>query len=388
MKILSVHNSYLFRGGEDESCELEENILLENGHRVVRYHEHNERIANLSKVYLALNSIWSQKSYSNVTQILTKDSFDVVQVQNFFPLISPSVYYAASDGGIPVVQTLRNYRLLCPNGLFFRNGHVCEDCLGKPVPWPSILHACYKNDRAASTATATMLTLHNFFNTWSRMVDVYVVLSQFAKNKFIAGGIPEQKIVVKPNFIHPDPGCGTGQGGFGVFVGRLSPEKGLHTLLDAWKEFNISYPLKIIGDGPLEFKIHQLSKTLPNIELLGRKSNEEVLQLIGEASFLVFPSLWYETFGRVAIEAFAKSTPVIAAKIGAIAELIEHQKNGLLFNPGDSEDLASKVLWAIEHPGELRKMRQEARNEYETKYTSEINYEQLLSIYSSARKKN
>lgn len=219
------------------------------------------------------------------------------------------------------------------------------------------------------------------------MVDVYVVLSQFAKNKFIAGGIPEQKIVVKPNFIHPDPGCGTGQGGFGVFVGRLSPEKGLHTLLDAWKEFNISYPLKIIGDGPLEFKIHQLSKTLPNIELLGRKSNEEVLQLIGEASFLVFPSLWYETFGRVAIEAFAKSTPVIAAKIGAIAELIEHQKNGLLFNPGDSEDLASKVLWAIEHPGELRKMRQEARNEYETKYTSEINYEQLLSIYSSARKK-
>lgn len=163
MKILSVHNSYLFRGGEDESCELEENILLENGHRVVRYHEHNERIASLSKVYLALNSIWSQKSYSNVTQILTKDSFDVVQVQNFFPLISPSVYYAASDGGIPVVQTLRNYRLLCPNGLFFRNGHVCEDCLGKPVPWPSILHACYKNDRTASTATATMLTLHNFF---------------------------------------------------------------------------------------------------------------------------------------------------------------------------------------------------------------------------------
>jgi glycosyltransferase involved in cell wall biosynthesis len=384
MRILSVHNLYQIRGGEDESRQAEENMLREMGHEVTVYEEHNDRIAKMNQLQVASRTIWSQEAYQIIQGQLKRQPHDIVHVQNFFPLISPSVYYAAKAEGVPVVQTLRNYRLLCPNALFFRDGHVCEDCLGK-LPLPGVIHGCYRESRVASAAVASMVTVHRTLRTWTKMVDVYIALTEFARQKFIEGGLPAEKIVVKSNFVHPDPKPGEGKGGYALFVGRLSVEKGLDTLLAAWKQLPVKLPLKIIGDGPLAEKLAQEIQNMPYIEWLGRKPMSEVYNLMGEAKFLIFPSNWYETFGRVAVEAFAKGTPVIAADIGAIAELVEHNRTGLKFIPSNPADLAANVTWLLEHPQELSQMRQEVRVEYEIKYTVKQNYQKLIDIYGMAR---
>jgi glycosyltransferase involved in cell wall biosynthesis len=386
MRILSVHNHYQIRGGEDESQKAEVRLLQDKGHQVDVYEEHNDRIPTLGKIDLASRTVWSRETYQILKSRFTEQTYDLVHVQNFFPLISPSVYYAAQAKGIPVVQTLRNYRLLCPNAQFFRQGRVCEDCLEQFIPLPGVVHACYRGSRAATATVAAMITVHRALGTWTNQVDVYIALTEFARQKFIQGGLPAEKIVVKPNFVHPDPGWGEGRGNYALFVGRLSPEKGLDTLLQAWEKLGHQIPLKIAGDGPLANQIAEASTRLTGVEWLGRQPLSQVYNLLGEALFLVFPSSWYETFGRVAIEAFAKGTPVIAANIGAIAELVDHSRTGLKFCPDDSEDLIAQVEWALYHPAELTQMRQEARTEFEAKYTADKNYQQLMGIYETVIK--
>ena len=385
MQILSVHNKYLIRGGEDESQELERRILLENGHKVDLYEEDNTRVKSLNPAQLALRTIWSTEAYQLVKQRLQNSTYNLVHIQNFFPLISPSVYYAAKEQGVPIVQSLRNYRLLCPNGLFFRNGKVCEDCLGNFIPYPGIVNACYRENMLASGSVASMLTVHRAMNTWNKMVDIYITLTEFARQKMIQGGLPAEKIVVKPNFVHPDPGIGEGRGGYALFVGRLSEEKGLDTLLAAWEKLAGKIPLKIVGDGPLSAEMIAATKRIPQIEWLGRRPMSEVYDLMGEAMFVVFPSKWYETFGRVAVEAFAKGTPVIAANIGAIAELVDSGRTGLHFRPGDADDLTANVESVLANPSRLSQMRQEARAEFETKYTAKNNYQRIMKIYEQAQ---
>lgn len=386
MKILSIHNAYQIRGGEDESRESEQRLLREYGHQVDVYEEHNDRIKQINPAQLAIKTIWSTEAYQTVKQKLKSSKYDVVHVQNFFPLISPSVYYAAKEEGVPVVQTLRNYRLLCPNALFFREGKVCEDCVGKIIPYPGIQHGCYRENRMASTATASMITIHRAMNTWHKMVDKYIALTEFARQKFIQGGLPSEKIVVKPNFVHPDPGSCKSIGGYALYVGRLSVEKGLDTILSAWENLDSPIPLKIVGDGPLAQKVQETAKRLPQVEWLGRKPMSEVHRLMGEAMFLIFPSKWYETFGRVAVEAFAKGTPVIASNIGAIAELVKPGNTGLHFQPGDSQDLATQVKWALANPSDIVRMGKNARLEFEAKYTAQQNYQYLITIYESVCK--
>ncbi|MEA5598355.1 glycosyltransferase family 4 protein [Rivularia sp. UHCC 0363] len=385
MRILSIHNRYQIRGGEDESRQSEENLLREMGHQVEVYEENNDRISTMNPLRVASKTIWSQESHKITKRRLKEQTHDIIHVQNFFPLISPSVYYAAKEQGVPVVQTLRNYRLLCPNALFFRDGQVCEDCLGKFIPLPGVMHGCYRESRVASTAVASMITVHRTLRTWVEMVDVYIALTEFARQKFIEGGLPAEKIVVKPNFVNPDPGIGKGSGGYALFVGRLSVEKGLDTLLAAWEQLSGPMPLKIVGDGPLSEQVKNAVQRLPQVEWLGRRPMSEVHELMGEAKFLIFPSKWYETFGRVAVEAFAKGTPVIAANIGAIAELVDDRSTGLKFQPGDSQDLAAKVEWALMHPKEMAQMRLCARAEFEAKYTAKNNYSRLMEIYNQVQ---
>ena len=382
--VLVAHNRYQQRGGEDESTGSEIALLRSKGHKVTEFIEDNERIVDLSLPRVALRTVWSQESYRQLRRLIREQRPDVVHVQNFFPLISPAVYYAARAEGVPVVQTLRNYRLLCSNGLFFRDGHVCEDCLGKSLPWPGVLHACYRGSRAGTVPVAAMISTHRALRTWTRMVDVYIALTEFARQKFLEGGLPGKKLTTKPNFVHPDPGPGEGRGGYALFVGRLSSEKGVDTLLRAWERLGGRIPLKVAGDGPLASQITEASGKAPGIEWLGRKPIEEVYARMGEASMLIFPSEWYETFGRVAVEAFAKGTPVIAANIGAIAELVDHGRTGLHFRPGDPEDLAAQVERALNGPTELALMRREARAEFESKYTAEENYRRLIEIYEMA----
>ena len=387
MKILAVHNRYQRPGGEDEVFADETALLQAKNHVVVRCEVHNDRVEHMNRLALAKDTVWNASAYRELGALIRRERPDVAHFHNTLPLVSPAGYYAARAEGVPVIQTLHNYRLLCPVALFFRDGRVCEDCMGKAVPWPGVFHACYRGSRAASGTIATMLTLHRAMRTYARVVDVYVALTEFARSKFIEGGLPAGKILVKPNFVSPDPGPGHGGGGYALFVGRLAPEKGTGTMLAAWDRLGTGFPLKIVGDGPLRDRVARAAAGRSNVEWLGHRPVAEVHALMKRADMLVFPSEWYETFGRVAAEAFAAGTPVVAAAIGAVAELVEHGRTGLLFRPGDQEDLAAKVGWALSHPAELRGMREEARAEFEAKYTAERNYLTLMEIYAAALKR-
>ncbi len=389
MRILMVHNYYNrdSPSGENTSFESEVAVLREYGQHVDLFTRSNDHIlvqSGVSRLALGLNTIWSSASLRSLCSVISSNRPEVCHFQNTFPQISPSAYLACRRAGIPVVQTLRNYRLLCPNGVFHTEGRVCEDCLGKMPPWPGVARRCHRRSLKATTAVAAMLTVHGLLGTWQRQVDLYVALTEFARRKYIQAGFPPDRIVVKPNFVHPDPGPGEGRGGYALFVGRLSPEKGLRTLLDAWERLGGALPLKIVGDGPERGRVAEAAARVPFLEWLGRRPVSEVYELMGGATLLVFPSEWYETFGRVAVEAFAKGTPVVASNIGAIAELVEHGRTGLLFRPGAAEDLAAQVDWAYSHPQTMAVMRREARAEFEAKYTAQSNYELLMDVYSQA----
>lgn len=384
MKVLAVHNRYQQPGGEDQVFLAETALLESYGHRVVCYTTHNDRVAGMNRLTLASNTLWNSSAYRELRALIRQERPQVAHFHNTFPLVSPAGYYAARAEEVPVVQTLHNYRLLCPNALFFRDGGVCEDCLGKAVPWPGIVHKCYRGSRMASGVVATMLTAHRVLRTWTEMVDVYVALTEFARRKFVEGGLPAESTVVKPNFVYPDPGPGEGRGGYALFVGRLSPEKGVGTLLDAYRRLDERSPLKVVGGGPLTESVVEAASRYPHIEYLGYRSPEEVHALMKEASMLVFPSEWYEGFSRVVAEAFATATPIVAADIGASTELVEHGRTGLRFPPGDAGALATQVEWFFSHPEEHARMRRAVRAEYEAKYTAQRNYQMLLEIYELA----
>jgi glycosyltransferase involved in cell wall biosynthesis len=282
-----------------------------------------------------------------------------------------------------VVQSLRNYRLMCPNGFFLRNDSICEDCMDKFVPWPGILHACYRNSRSQTAVVAGMLSYHRAINTWGTQVDLYIALTEFSRKKFIHSGIPAEKIVVKPNYI-PDPGIGSYPGEYAVFVGRLSREKGIESLMESWRELP-EIPLKIIGGGPMEAQVRGFVQDgRIDATWLGRLQNSEAMEVLKRSRFLVFPSLLYETFGRTIVEAFAAGKAVIASAHGTPAELIQDGKTGLLFTPGDPRDLREKALRLWRNEALAEQMGRRARYIYEEKYTEEKNYSALMSIYDRA----
>ena len=244
--------------------------------------------------------------------------------------------------GVPVIQTLHNYRILCPNALLFRDGNVCEECLGSPVAWRAVAHACYRQSRISSALVTTMLAVHRAFDTWDKMVDLYIADSSFCRNKYVQAGFARERVAVKPGFVSPDPGEGEHRGDYCLFVGRLSEGKGLDVLFDAWRKLGPSFPLKVVGDGPRSPVVAAAVREMPWIEWLGFKPPTEVLQLMGEARVLVVPSQWYETFGLVVVEGFAKGTPTIVADGGALAELVRHGCNGLHFDAPSSDSIGGK----------------------------------------------
>lgn len=383
--MLLLHNRYQQPGGEDQVFAAEGALLEAHGYRVLRYTLHNDQINGMSRPALARATIWNDKVYEELRVLFREERPQVAHFHNTFPLISPAAYYAARAEGVPVVQTLHNYRLLCPNALFMREGRVCEDCLGKAFPWPGVAHACYKGSTSSSAGVAAMLAFHGAKGTWKEAVGVYVALTEFARQKFIQGGLPAEKIVVKPNFVHPDPGMGDGRGDYVLFVGRLSQEKGVGTLLAAWDVLKEKAPLKIVGDGPLASEVEKAAERSGGaIEWLGRQPRERVLALMKDARALLFPSMWYEGFPMVIGEAYAVGLPVIASDLGSMSSLIRHGHTGLLFTPGDPQDLAVQVERVFACPSELERMRGEARTEFEAKYTAKRNQRLLMEIYRNA----
>jgi glycosyltransferase involved in cell wall biosynthesis len=384
MNILIAHNFYKQPGGEDQCMAAEVAMLKAHGHEVTQYCLRNDAIDTMSSLEVAGRTIWSRSSFRELRQLFRTRRPQIVHFHNTFPLISPAAYYAARAEKVRVVQTLHNFRLSCANALLFRDGKVCEDCLGKSVAWPGIVHKCYHDSRNAGAVIATMQTVHRMLGTWRKAVDVYVALSEASRRKLIEGGLPADKIVVKSNFAYPDPGPGAGTGRYAMFVGRLAAEKGLETLLAAWQHLGGSLPLKIVGNGPMAAAVQEAAAKDASIQWLGNLPLETVYTLVGEATVLVLPSRCYENFPRVVIEAFAKGTPVIASNLGAMAEIVNDGRTGLHFKAGDPADLAEKLRNILADPLRLARMRQAARQDFDQYFTADVNHKSLMAIYETA----
>lgn len=384
--LVLAHEFYQRPGGEDEVARSEGLLLETRGHRVVRYSQDNREISHMKWSALARATLWNGAVYRSLGRLIRQESPELIHFHNTFPLISPAAYYAAREAGVPVVQTLHNYRLICPNGLLYRDSRPCELCVGRAVAWPGVVHSCYRHSRSATAVTAAMLALHRARGTWTGAVDLYIALSEFSRRKFIDGGLPADRIMVKPQFLNADPGVGDHGGGFALFVGRLSPEKGVHTLVAAWQQLRRTLPLKIVGDGPLR---NSSDPSQASIEWLGHLSKDRVMRLMKQAAFLIIPSEAYENFPVTVVEAFATGLPVVASAHGALAEIVCDGQTGRLFKAGDAVDLASTVEWILGHREEIAVMGRRARAEFSAKYTADRSYSILMHAYravTSARK--
>ncbi len=386
MKVLLIHNFYLEPGGEDQVFSAEGDLLREHGHTVIHYTMHNKTIVKQPALTRMKSVLWNPLSYLHIRQLIQQHRPDVAHFHNIFPLISPSGYYAAHAEKVPIVQTLHNYRMFCLNGIFFRDQHVCLDCFGKLIPWPGVKHTCYRRSRLASLGAMSALVLHRLLKTWKTHVDQFIALTEFSRNVYLEGGIDPDRITLKPNFLQKDPEIGTGLGGYALFVGRLVPEKGLETIINAWEKLKERVPIKIVGDGEMAPRLTQLAHQLPGFDYVGPRSQTEVVALMKNALVLIFPSMWYECLPRTIIEAYGVGLPVVASNIGAMKSLIHHGKTGLHFIAGDSGDLAEKVLWAKEHPQELAAMRKNSRAVFEQSYMADRNHTMLMEVYDNAAK--
>lgn len=380
-RVLMVHNAYQQRGGEDSVVDSEVELLRARGHAVETYFRSNDDIGQLSTATVARQTLWSERSAQELGALVQRFQPAIVHVHNTFPLVSPSIYWTAARLGIPVVQTLHNFRLLCLNALFLREGKVCEDCLGG-LPWRGVARGCYRDSRPASGVLAGMLALHRGLGTYRHKVARYIALNDFCRQKFIEGGLPPQRLVVKPNFVDspgpPDPD--RPRSGL-LFVGRLSVEKGVGTLAHAMARLPLA-GLRVAGDGPLRGELQGLA----GVSLLGSLPKQGVMDEMARALALVVPSICHENFPRTLVEAYASGLPVIASRTGTLAELVRDGETGLLFEPGDAQDLTRKLHWALDHPQALRTMGEQARARYEAAFTPEANYGQLSAIYEAARR--
>jgi glycosyltransferase involved in cell wall biosynthesis len=388
MKVVLVHNYYQQRGGEDIVFESERDLLRRHGHAVVEYCRSNKELPDRSyanKLMAAKTALWASDSRREFYRLLEREKPDIVHVHNTFLRVSPSIYWACHEAGVPVVQTLHNYRLFCPAGNFMRAAHVCEECVGHSL-MRAVRYRCYRGSRSATATVASISLLHRWLGTWSERIDRYIVPSNFTRNKFVEAGLSAAKLVVKPNFIHPDPGCRTEAEDYVVFVGRLSEEKGVATLLAAFQLLPQPMPLVIFGEGPLRQVLEQeaAARGLSSyVRFCGWAAHRDALRAVRAARFLVVPSVGYETFGNAIAEAYACGVPVIASALGAIEDIVCDGETGLLVRAGDAADLAEKIAWAWAHPQEMKSMGRAARLEYEARYTAARNHSMLMNIYEA-----
>ena len=389
MRILQVHNFYLQAGGEDEVLWAENRLLTRRGHQVQQLLKRNDKLSSIQLGFeFFVNTHYSKSGREKIAAALEEFHPDVMHVHNFFPLFSPSIYDACAERNIPVVQTLHNFRILHPNALLYHNGEVDERPLSGSA-YQCVSDRVYRKSILQTTIVAHMIEYHKRRDTWNKKVTRFIALTDFCKMKFVQGGILPHKIEVKPNFASEPKQLDVYEPPFPkdaycLFVGRLSEEKGVRTLLNAWEQQEIPLPLVIAGSGPFEQKLKGYGSSDPRIRWLGHRPKDEIMGLMQNALALVFPSLWYEAFPMTIVEAFASGLPVIASRLGSMAELIEDGRTGYLFEPGNTGALASAVRRAHENREELNHMKSEARKEYERLYMPERNYRMLISIYERA----
>lgn len=383
MKILFLHNRYLISGGEDVSTQSEIDLLIDHGHHVDSIIVTNDDILKANKINVAINTIWSLKFYQNILSAIENNNYDIIHVQNFFPQLSPSIFYAAKRKNVKVVMSVRNYRLICPNALLYTNGKVCEKCIGKTIPYPAIINKCYKDSYLASSVVATTLGIHNTLGTWANKIDGYIAISSFVKQQLVRGGLPEEKIFVKHNFVSDYSVLESETHEGYLYVGRLSKEKGIDLLVTAFlREELKGLKLYIVGDGPLISQVKDAQKINPLIIYLGRLEIDATYNKMARSKALIFPSQWHEPFGRTIVESFSASTPVIASAVGGVTELIKEEYNGFLFNPLKVDELIESILRVENHLG-YDILRLHARSTYLNYFTGSTNYHDLLKIYQT-----
>ena len=386
MRVLLLHNRYQIPGGEDMAVRQECAMLRAAGFTVDLLEANNDAIGSAAqKIKAAIQVPYSFSARQMVSDRILAFRPEIVHVHNFFPTLTPSVYDACRGAGVPVVQTLHNYRLMCANGLLFREGHVCTECLGRTFPLPAIRHGCYRDSRLGSAAVAAMIGIHRIRNTWIQRVDRFIALTEFARGLFATeAGIPREKIAVKPNAA-PDPGLGDGCGGYALYVGRFSREKGIEIVLEAaTQESGLGIALRVAGSGPLQAKV-EAAQSAGRLEYVGWQDPDGVRRLMLQARVLLIPSLCFEGLPMVVPEAFGAGLPIIASRIGALATLVEDGANGLLVEPGNPAALASAVR-RIASDGRLEsELRRGARQTYEALYRPEVNVRLLQQIYEQAR---
>jgi glycosyltransferase involved in cell wall biosynthesis len=380
-----LHNRYQVRGGEDTVVDMEREMLCGAGVTVDLLEVSNDQITGAAaKIGTAVQVPYSFASRRLAAARMRAFQPDVVHVHNFFPALSPSIYDACRAARVPVVQTLHNYRLVCANALLFRNGKICTECLDRALPLPAIRHNCYRDSKAGSAAVAAMIALHRVRRTWASRVQRFIVLTQFAHDLFTRHAqIPAEKICIKPNAA-PDPGRGSGAGGYALYVGRLSQEKGIESLLAAAVHGQgLGMPLLVAGDGPLLSRVQALCAP-GKLEYAGLQDAAGVRRLMLEARVLLLPSLWYEGLPMVVPEAFGAGLPIVASRIGALETLIEDGANGLLAEPGNPAALAAAVRRVAAGGDFEQDLRGCARATYEAQYQPEANLRLLLQIYRQA----
>ncbi len=385
MKIIVAHNYYQQRGGECLSFEANASLLEDRGHEVHRFTLNNDDIDQQSRVKVAVQTIWNASTRRKLASMVQEVRPAIVHFTNTFPKISPSVYSVARHLGAAVIQDLRNYRLVCAAFNFLRDGKICEDCLGRSIAVPAIRHRCYRGSLPGSVVVASMQAVHHALGTWRSQIDLFMTPSEFAKSKYVQAGFERHRIRAKPNFIDSVPEVGEGNGDYAIFIGRLSPEKGVELLLDAWQKLRSPLKLLFVGDGEQNEIVASAARLDPRIQAVGWKSHDELLELIGDARLLIMPSLWYETFGRTIIEAYAKGCPVIASRLGSMQELVLEGVTGFCFEAGNSDDLVRAVQKICSQSEEERAaMRCAAHDEFLKRYTANENYKMLMEAYQSA----
>jgi len=385
MKILLAHNFYRSSApsGED-SAYRNERRLSERHFTVIPYERFNDDIDEstlIKRIKLALAGAWSRRTYDEVSALIEKNRPDVAHFHNTFPLITPSAYAACRDAGVPVVQTLHNFRLVCPQAMLLRNGRPCERCL-KGSFLPALGYRCYRDSFIATLAQVYTQNYNRYRGTYRRLVNRYISLTGFAAGKFITAGFSPHRITVVPNTLMDPPSAGEGGGAYALFVGRLSAEKGLGVLLEAWS--GIDLPLKIVGDGPLRAELEEIVRTRAlKIEFTGHLDREDVLRVVQGAMLQIVPSECYEGFPMVLLEAMACGTPVIASRIGSLDEIVLDGVTGMKFEPGNAGELAAVVKKLVKEPERLTALRHSSRNHFDGNYAPPSHVARLGDIYRS-----
>lgn len=381
MRVLLVHNFYREPGGEDYAFHAEETALRRSGHEVQTFERSSAEATDTTAGVLrtALGTPWATETVAELERSIIDFGPDIVHFHNTFPLISPGAYYTAARAGVPVVQTLHNYRLLCAKADLFRDGQVCEECIGRRFPAPAIRYRCYRGSLPGTGAVAGMLTLHRALGTWSKTVDRYVALTEFARRKFEAGGLPADRLRVKSNFLIDPPPPRQGDGEFVLFVGRLTEEKGIRTLMRAWSRLDL--PLHIVGSGPLEEEVRAWAATRQNVLVTGQVPRSEVHVELSRARFLVFPSLWYEGFPIAILEAMAAGVPVLASRRGSLEEIVHEQGGGRTFEAGNDPALAAAAGEIWKDIDCNRSLSLQARRTFDGLYSEEAGARNLVALY-------